>query len=75
MHLTFYLTFDKDKYDPNTITILLKKYGTKINFSTGIEPYITLLLKDQTDEQLVKEIKEFLNTVEIKMNDNIKKKK
>lgn len=54
---------------------MLKKYGTKINFSTGIEPYITLLLKDQTDEQLVKEIKEFLNTVEIKMNDNIKKKK
>ena len=63
-NVVFY--FDKDKFDPNIITILLKKYGTKIKFSTGIEPYITLLLKNQTDEQLVKEIKEFLNTVKIK---------
>ena len=63
-NIVFY--FDKDKYNPNIIAILLKKYGTKIKFSTGIEPYITLLLKNQNDEQLVKEIKEFLNTVEIK---------
>ena len=58
--------FDKDKYNPSIITLLLKKYGTKIKFSTGVEPYITLLLKNQNEEQLVKEIKEFLNVVEIK---------
>ena len=60
-NVVFY--FDKDKYDPNIINTLLKKYGTKIKFSTGIEPYITLLLKNQTEEQLIKEIKEFLDTI------------
>ncbi len=60
-NVVFY--FDKDKYDPSIITTLLKKYGTKIKFSTGIEPYITLLLKNQTEEQLIKEIKEFLDTI------------
>ena len=63
-NVVFY--FDKDKYNPSIITLLLKKYGTKIKFSTGVEPYITLLLKNQNEEQLVKEIKEFLNVVEIK---------
>lgn len=58
-NVVFY--FDKDKFDPQIIAKLLKKYGTKIKFSTGIEPYITLLLKNQTEEQLIKEIKEFLN--------------
>ena len=60
-NVVFY--FDKDKYDPGIVAVLLKKYGTKIKFSTGIEPYITLLLKNQTEEQLIKEIKEFLDTV------------
>ena len=59
-NVVFY--FDKDKFDPQIIAKLLKKYGTKIKFSTGIEPYITLLLKNQTEEQLIKEIKEFLNS-------------
>lgn len=58
-NVVFY--FDKDKFDPQIIAKLLKKYGTKIKFSTGIEPYVTLLLKNQTEEQLIKEIKEFLN--------------
>ena len=60
-NVVFY--FDKNKYNPNIITILLKKYGTKIKFSTGIEPYITLLLRNQTEIQLIKEIKEFLDTI------------
>ena len=68
-NVVFY--FDKDKFEPNIITTLLKKYGTKIKFSTGIEPYITLLLKNQSDEQLVKEIKDFLNTIEIEEKKNI----
>ena len=59
-NVVFY--FDKDRFDPQIIAKLLKKYGTKIKFSTGIEPYITLLLKNQTEEQLIKEIKEFLNS-------------
>ncbi len=63
-NIVFY--FDKDQYNPDIIAILLKKYGTKIKFSTGIEPYITLLLKNKNEEELIKEIKEFLNTVDIK---------
>lgn len=62
-NVVFY--FDKNKYNPNIITILLKKYGTKIKFSTAIEPYITLLLRNQTEVQLIKEIKEFLDTIKI----------
>ena len=63
-NIVFY--FDKDQYNPDIIAILLKKYGTKIKFSTGIEPYITLLLKNKNEEELIKEIKEFLKTVDIK---------
>lgn len=63
-NVVFY--FDKDKFDPSIITILLKKYGTKIKFSTAIDPYITLLLKNQTEEQIIKEIKEFINTTSVK---------
>ncbi len=62
-NVVFY--FDKDRYDPGIVAVLLKKYGTKIKFSTGIEPYITLLLKNQTEEGLIKEIKEFLDTIKI----------
>ena len=58
-NVVFY--FDKDKFDPNIITTLLKKYGTKIKFSTGIEPYITLFLKNVTEKELLEEIKQFLN--------------
>ena len=57
-NVVFY--FDKDKFDPSIITILLKKYGTKIKFSTGIEPYITLFLKNVTEKELLGEVKEFL---------------
>ena len=62
-NVVFY--FDKDRYDPGIIAVLLKRYGTKIKFSTGVEPYITLLLKNQTEIQLIKEIKDFLETVKI----------
>ena len=60
-NVVFYL--DKDRYNPNIISVLLKKYGTKIKFSTGVEPYITLLLKNQTEGQLITEIKKFLNNI------------
>ncbi len=60
-NVVFY--FDKNKYNPEIVDKLLKKYNTKIKFSAGIEPYITLILKELNDEELIKEIKEFLNSV------------
>ena len=60
-NVVFY--FDKNKYNPEIVNELLKKYNTKIKFSAGIEPYITLIIKDKNDEELIKEIKEFLNSV------------
>lgn len=62
-NIVFY--FDKQRFDPNIITVLLKKYGTKIKFSTGIEPYITLLLKNQTEKGILEETKRFLETIKI----------
>ena len=60
-NVVFY--FDKNKYNPEIVDKLLKKYNTQIKFSAGIEPYITLILKNKNDEELIKEIKEFLNSV------------
>ncbi len=61
--IVFYL--DKGKYNPEIIDKLIKKYELKIKFSSGIEPYITLRIKHETDEQLIKETKEFLNSINI----------
>ena len=60
-NVVFY--FDKNKYSPDIVNNLIKKYNTRIKFSTGIEPYITLIIKNKNDEELIKEIKEFLNSV------------
>ena len=57
-NIVFY--FEKDKYETSFIDVLLKKYGNNIKFSNAIEPYVTLMLKNQTEEQIIKEIKEFL---------------
>ena len=58
-NVVFY--FDKDKYEVSFVDVLLKKYGNNIKFSNAIEPYVTLILKNQTEKQIIKEIKEFLS--------------
>ena len=60
-NVVFY--FDKNKYNPEIIDKLIKKYEFYIKVSTGIEPYITLKTDMSTSEKLVKEIKEFLEFV------------
>ena len=57
-NVVFY--FEKDKFDPNVISSLIKKYGTDIKFSDAILPYITLFLNRQTEKELIRNIKEFL---------------
>lgn len=52
--------FDKDKYNPEIIDKLIKKYEFKIKFSTGMEPYVTLKIGEISDKELIDEIKVFL---------------
>ena len=58
-NLVFY--YDKNKYNPEIVDILIKKYGNDIKFSVGIEPYVTLRLGKTTDEKLIAQIKEILS--------------
>ena len=57
-NLVFY--YDKNKYNPEIVDKLIKKYGYDIKFSTGIEPYVTLRIGNLKDEELIEKIKEFL---------------
>ena len=41
-------------------TDLIKKYGTRVKFSSGIRPMITLKLNTQEEKEIIKEVKEFL---------------
>ena len=58
-NVVFY--YDKNKYKPEMVDILIKKYGYDIKFSAGIEPYVTLKIGNVTDEELIAKIKEFLS--------------
>jgi len=67
--IIFYI--DKNKYNPQIIDRLIKKYEFNVKFSNGIEPYITL--KNNSNKELVQEIKEFLMFItekEIKSESN-----
>ena len=57
-NLVFY--YDKNKYEPEIVDRLIKKYGNDVKFSAGIEPYVTLKIGNLNDEKLVEKIKEFL---------------
>ena len=58
-NLVFY--YDKDKYNPEIVDKLIKKYGYDIKFSTGIEPYVTLRIGNPKDQELIDKIKEFVS--------------
>ncbi|MBP3256261.1 MAG: transcription-repair coupling factor [Clostridia bacterium] len=58
--------FDKDKFDIEIVKKLVLRYGSKVHFSKGIEPYITYKIKKDSDRIFLDEIKNFLN--ECKLN-------
>ena len=60
-NVVFY--FGKEKIKPETVNILIKKYPMQIKFSNGIEPYITLRIRENTDKDIIKKVKEFLNNI------------
>ena len=63
LRIVFY--FDKNKYNPEIVDILIKKYGYNVKFSAGIEPYVTLKLSKVKDDELIEKIKEFLRECKV----------
>ena len=53
-------TYDSQIFDNNLVPELIKKYQTRIKFSSGIKPMVTLKTKKQGEKELIKEVKEFL---------------
>ncbi len=53
-------TFENNEFDDMYISDLIKKYGTKVKFSSGIRPMVTLKLDGKGDKEILKEVKEFL---------------
>ncbi len=51
--------FDDKTFDLTLVDKMIKKYGTRIKFSPGMNPYITYKLSNPID--VLKETKEFLN--------------
>jgi len=54
--------YSNGKFNFEKVNDLVKKYGNKIKFSKGIEPYITLSIKKISDKQFLSEIKDYLES-------------
>lgn len=63
--------YDNNKFNFDVVESLAQKYGSKIRFSNGIQPYITLKVNTISDKQVLEEVKEFL--MSNKVDENIKK--
>ena len=53
-------TYDNSLFDASSVQPLIKEYGNRIRFSPGVKPMITLKIVDNTEETILKEVKEFL---------------
>ncbi len=51
--------FDNNFFDEDIVGKLIKKYGNRIKFSSGIKPMITLSIDSDKEKVIIKEIKEF----------------
>ena len=59
-NVVIYLDKDNIKIDGDIINKLVTKYGPKIRFSQGIEPYITLNTNEKDEKKIIEIIKEML---------------
>ena len=61
------LNLDKDniRLDSTIINDLVKKYGTRLRFSPGIEPYITLKINEKDEKKVIEEIKALLMSITV----------
>ena len=53
-------TYHNDKFNTDGVNDLIKKYGNKIRISPGIKPMVTLKLDNNSESNILKEVKEFL---------------
>ena len=53
-------TYDNNKFDNNSLSDLIKKYGNRIKFSSGLKPMITLKIEKRGEKVLLQEVKEYL---------------
>lgn len=55
-------TFEPNKFELD-ITELVKKYGNKIKFSSGIKPMVTLEIGSTNERQILNDVTEFLGSL------------
>ena len=55
--------FVANNFNMENVEILLKKYKNQIKFSPGKEPYISFKINSNSDNIIIKNIKEFLETI------------
>ena len=53
-------TYENSLFDKNNVQKFIKYYGNRIKFSPGIKPMITLKLKENNEEYILNEVKNFL---------------
>lgn len=61
--VVFYLDKYNIKIDEKMINILVEKYGPKLKFSQGVEPYITLKMSSKDEMEIIRMIKELLTII------------
>ncbi len=66
-------TFDNDLFDSSCVPELIKKYGNRIRFSSGIKPMVTLRVESNNEYTILKETKEFLKKIKKTIDFQLKK--
>ena len=54
-------TYDNSLFDDSCVQPLIKTYGNRIRFSPGVKPMITLKIANNSEEEILKEVKKFLS--------------
>lgn len=58
-NIVFY--FDMELFKPEIVNKLVEEYKDRIKFSQGVEPYVTLRIKNDSGKIILEEVKKFLN--------------
>ena len=53
-------TFDSRMFDPVCVQKLIETYGTRIKFSPGVKPMVTLGISSNNEDKIINEVKRFL---------------